>query len=234
MLDSNVDVITLRDSVSHELLKEIGVTRPEIIRAADPVLSLPQAEDSAVQQAFASEGIPEGVDMAGFCLRSWSEFTDKQAVADAARYCYEKHGLTPVVFPIEEPKDVPVGEEVAALAGCPCFVCRRHHSSDVIIGMLGRMKLVCGMRLHSLIFATAGGAPVVGISYDVKVDSFIKDIGSDSCIGVSDLSAGKLEKLIDDRLAAGEADALAKRDQLRVLEELNGRAAAGLLRKEDA
>ena len=234
VLDSTADIITLRDSVSHELLQEIGVTHPEIIRAADPVLSLPSAPEGLISQGFASEGIPEGLSMACFCLRSWPGFTDKKAVADAARYCYEKYGLTPVFLPIENPKDVAVGEEVAALAGCPCHVCTKPHSSDVILGMISRMKLVCGMRLHSLIFATAGGVPVVGISYDVKVDSFIKDIGSDSCINVADLSSGRLEKLIDERLAAGEADAAAKRVQLMELEGLNGIAAARLLRKEEA
>lgn len=234
VLDSTADIITLRDSVSHELLQEMGVTRPEIVRAADPVLSLAQAPENKVAQGFAAEGIPEGLNMAGFCLRSWPEFKNKQAVADAARYCYEKYGLTPVFFPIEEPKDVPVGQEIAAMLNCPCYVCSKRHSSDEIIGMLGRMKLVCGMRLHSLIFATAAGAPVIGISYDVKVDSFIKDIGSSSCISVTDLNTEKLEKLIDERLAAGEADALAKRDQLKELEGLNGRAAARLLRKEEA
>ena len=233
VLNSTADIITLRDSVSHELLQDIGVSRPEIVRAADPVLSLPQASDNLIDQGFEQEGIPYGTPMIGFCLRSWPEFTNKKAVADAAAYVYEKYGLIPVFFPIEEPSDVAIGREIAAMLDCPSYVCTKRHNADVIIGMLGRMKLVCGMRLHSLIFATAGGAPVVGISYDVKVDSFIKDIGSDSCIGVAELNADALKQLIDDRLAAGEKDALAKRSQLIELERLNGRAAAKLLRKEE-
>jgi polysaccharide pyruvyl transferase WcaK-like protein len=38
-----------------------------------------------------------------------------------------------------------------------------------------------GVRLHSLIFATAAEIPVVGISYDPKVDSFLGSIG-ESCV----------------------------------------------------
>ncbi len=229
VLNDTADIISLRDSVSQELLTEMGVSRPEIIRAADPVLNLPQANESETERAFTAEGIPAGLDMIAFCLRSWKSFVNLGAVAEAAEYAYEKHGLIPVFVPIEQPGDVAVGENVARLLDCPHYVFGHRHSPEVLIGILGRMKLVCGMRLHSLIFGTAAGAPVVGISYDVKVDSFIKDIGSDSCIGVEDLSAGALIALIDARLAAGESDALAKRELLKKMELKNGEAAARLL-----
>jgi len=80
---------------------------------------------------------------------------------------------------------------------------------------------------------------VVGISYDVKIDSFIRDIGSDSCIDAADLSSEKLIALIDSRLAAGDKDAMEKRETLKTLERKNGEAAAKLLaasgyRKETA
>ena len=202
ILNRTADIITLRDSVSLELLNDMGVTRPEIVLAADPAVNLAYADEAQVRRAFASEGIPANLRMIGFCLRAWETFTRPEEVAKAAKYAWLMHGLTPVFLPIEMPKDVPVGESVAVMLDIPHYVCRNAHPVEDMIGMLGSMDLVLGMRLHSLIFATAGGAPVVGISYDVKVDSFIKDIGSSACVALKDLNAEDLCRHIDAVVAA--------------------------------
>lgn len=230
ILNRTADIITLRDSVSLELLNDMGVTRPEIVLAADPAINLAYADEAQVQRAFASEGIPANLMMIGFCLRAWETFTRPEEVAKAAKYAWLMHGLTPVFLPIEMPKDVPVGESVAAMLDIPHYVCRNAHPVEDMIGMLGSMDLVLGMRLHSLIFATAGGAPVVGISYDVKVDSFIKDIGSSACVALKDLNAEDLCRHIDAVVAARrDGTDPDVRERLRELERANGQAAARLL-----
>jgi len=49
--------------------------------------------------------------------------------------------------------------------------------------MLGRMHVVVGARLHSLIFAAGGGVPCVGINYEPKVRGFMEAIGlEDYCL----------------------------------------------------
>lgn len=230
ILNETADIITLRDSVSFELLRDMGVTKPEIVQAADPAINLAYADEQGVKRAFASEGIPADVPMIGFCLRAWETFTKPEEVAKAAEYAWHAYGLTPVFLPIEMPKDVAVGERVASMLSVPHYVCRNVHPVEDIIGMLGSMELVLGMRLHSLIFATAGGAPVVGISYDVKVDSFIKDIGSDACVSLAGLNAAALCRFIDD-IATGRVGKTGAhvRKRLQEQERVNGQAAARLL-----
>ena len=95
--------------------------------------------------------------------------------------------------------------------------------------MLGSMKLVVGMRLHSLIFATLGRAPVVALSYDVKVSSFIRDIGGGHCLPVDDFTAEELIAAIDEVVAAGCPRAGEARECLLRGEECNIAAARGLL-----
>ena len=46
-------------------------------------------------------------------------------------------------------------------------------------------KLMIGMRLHALIFAATVNTPMIGISYDPKIDSFL-DIVNQPCIGSVD------------------------------------------------
>lgn len=230
VLNTTADIITLRDSVSLELLRAMGVSRPEIILAADPAVNLKHAAAEDVRRAFDREGIPADLPKIGFCLRAWDTFTRPEEVAKAADYAWKTYGLTPVFLPIEMPKDMPVGERVSGMLSSPHYICRKSHPVEDLIGMLGSMELVLGMRLHSLIFATAGGAPVIGISYDVKVDSFIKDIGSTACVSLVDLEAETLCRHIDLVMRRGKDQLGAEvRHRLQDMERANGIAAAKLL-----
>jgi polysaccharide pyruvyl transferase CsaB len=232
VIDSAADIITLRDSSSLDFLRDVGVSRPEIIRAADPVIGLPAAGEAEIRAGFSEEGVPADVEMAGFCLRNWPSFKNEDAVVKAAEYVYERYGLTPVFYPIERPKDTDVGSRIAARCSVPCYVCSKPHSAEISIGMLGSMRLVVGMRLHSLIFATAGGAPVIGLSYDVKVDGFLRDIGCDRCLPVSELTFEALKNEIDRLMSEAQIAATEKRDELRRLESENIKAAEKLLGRE--
>lgn len=231
VLNRTAEIITLRDSVSLELLREIGVDKPEIILAADPTVNIGKANSLVIEEAFRSEGIPMNVKKIGFCLRNWSEFNHPEYVAQAAEYAWKKYGLTPVFLPIEIPKDIGTGERVSALlSDTPYYCCKKKHPVEELIGMLSTMEVVVGMRLHALIFSTAGGAPVVGVSYDVKVDSFIKDIGSTACVSLPKLSREELCGQIDHVLELGRSRSEEISARLMSMERENGEAAKRLLR----
>lgn len=232
ILNKTADIITLRDSVSRKLLSDIGVTRPEIILAADPTINLEYASAHCVEKAFALEGIPADMPKIGFCLRPWATFNHPEYVAQAAEYAFKSHGLTPVFLPIETPRDNAVSQMLSSMLDVPNYVCTHEHSVDELIGMLGSMDMVLGMRLHSLIFATAGGTPVVGISYDVKVDSFIKDIGSTACVPLASLSVEVLCRHIDTIVAQGKGAGADTKKRLQTMERANGEAARRLLMRE--
>lgn len=221
VLDRNVEIITLRDSKSMDVLKSMKVERPRIYLTADPTVNFQPCNAEQTKAAFAAENIPDGLPKIGFCLRNWPSFTNYRAVAKAADYAYQRYGLTPVFLPIEFPGDVEAAAKVRELMHSPSYECRKRHEAEELLGMLGSMKLVVGMRLHSLIFATTGGAPVVGISYDVKVDSFLRDIGSESCIPLSQLSYELLKGNIDKVIAAGDMGVSAAREKLQQGQQRN-------------
>ena len=75
-------------------------------------------------------------------------------------------------------------------------------------------------------------APVVALSYDVKVSSFIRDIGGTHCLPVDDFTAEELIAAIDEVVAAGCPRTGEARAGLLHGEECNIAAARGLL--EDA
>ena len=49
-------------------------------------------------------------------------------------------------------------------------------ASDVV-GLASKARLVCGMRLHALVFAAAAGTPFVGFGGDPKIESFCRENG---------------------------------------------------------
>ena len=233
VLNSTADIITLRDRVSLELLKEMKVDKPEIILAADPTVNIQKANPAVVEAAFAQEGVPAGIRMIGFCLRNWPDFRHPEWIGEAADYAWKTYGLTPVFLPIEIPKDISAAAKATAGMTSPYYTCSQKHTVEELIGMLGSMEVVVGMRLHSLIFATAGGAPVIGISYDVKVDSFIKYIGSDSCISLTSLSKEWLCKEIDLAVQRGPEKVQEAVARLREAQKINIDAARRLLNRPE-
>ena len=168
----------------------------------------------------------------GFCLRHWKKPLNEEAIVAAAEYAYHRYGLTPVFVPIETPRDAVLGQELCNRLSVPGYACQNRYTVEELIGMLGSMELVVGMRLHSLIFATAGGTPVVGISYDVKVDSFIKDIGSECCIPMDQLTTEQLCNYIDQVMAQPERCAEEAQKRLKAMEHINKEAAERLLQAE--
>lgn len=230
VLNKTTEVITLRDSKSMRLLKEIGVDKPEIILTADPVVNIKKSNPVQIESAFRSEGIEETEALIGFCLRNWPQFNCYDQVAKAADYAYETYGVTPVFLPIEVPADISAARKVTERMKAPYYVCTKQHEVGDLIGMLGSMRAVVGMRLHSLIFATAGGSPVVGISYDVKVDSFLQDLDSKACLALEELTADKLCVQIDRALSdPGQEFSEAAAKRLKEREHINRQVAARFL-----
>ena len=234
-LNECVDVITLREPDSVEELARFGVTEPEIILAADPALTLLPAGAEEVDAALAAAGADPAGHYAGFALRLWPGFASKApAIAECARYLYEKHGLTPLFIPINHKSDSEAAEAVARLlSDTPYTIMPGPLPSSLAIGILGRVEVAVSMRLHGLIFAAGQGTPVVGVSYDPKVSAFLKCVDGE-CVSLEDADG--------ETLCGMAGRALARRDDpsalaasvktLRELEERNRLAAERLLGKE--
>ena len=69
----------------------------------------------------------------------------------------------------------------------------------------------------------------MGISYDVKVDSFIRDSGAKRCIQLKDLSEEQLTAYIDEAVAGGRSHGNETKLRLQAMELKNGEAAEKLL-----
>ena len=228
VLNRSVDVITLREDDSFRLLQEIGVTEPVIRLAADPALILTPADEAVLSPVLDELGIrPDGRYLA-VCVRPWTGF-DPSAAAAAAEHAYRTYGWTPVLLPIELPRDASACDAVQQALKCPCIRVTQRYSAEVTIGLLTRMRGVLAMRLHALVFAAAAGVPSAGISYDVKVAGFLRYLGTQSFCELEKADAETLCRLTDELSREDRETVRVHTQHLRELEAVNSESAAAAL-----
>ncbi len=230
VIDRYVDVVTLRENSSLEELKRMGVTRPKMLVTSDPAILLDPAASGAANAYLQRYGIEDADRIAFFALRPWHGFVRRNnAFTVAAREAAEKYGLRPVFLAMEPKTDREVCESAAEQLGAT--VIDAPVSSELLIALLARAELVVSVRLHTLIFAAGVGTPLVGVSYDPKVEAFLGHLSGNDCLTVENLTADALNAQIEKAMREREnAPMTAKR--LRELARENQSFAARLL--EDA
>ncbi len=230
VIDRNVDAITLREDLSAEELKAMGVTRPKVYVTADPALLLEPGSEGAVDGFLLGNNLDPTGRYALFVLRDWPGFeAKKQAFVESANYVRQAYGLTPIFFALEPGRDLPPSREVAEKLPFECPMLSAPGDEKLIIGMMKKMRIVVSMRLHALIFASSVAAPLVAVSYDPKVTGFMHYIGQKHCVCFEDVAAENLRALIDGALTGTDTYSV---DRLRTLAAQNEEIAKKLLEED--
>ncbi|MDD2585673.1 MAG: polysaccharide pyruvyl transferase CsaB [Syntrophomonadaceae bacterium] len=174
LIANRVEIITLRDEDSARLLREIGVTRPPIKVTADPVFTLePGAEASANMQELLNSYFPSGK-IVGVSVRKWEPLGEYQPDLALVLDRLVRQGYQILFIPMDYPADLEESHKVASLMQEESVVLERNFSSEEHVALIANLELMIGMRLHSLIFAASQNTPFLGISYDPKIDAFLK------------------------------------------------------------
>ena len=87
------------------------------------------------------------------------------------------------------------------MASVPTLVLSAGINGSEILALVRRMSLVVSMRLHTLIFASGQGVPMVGVVYDPKVSGFLDYLGQELYLPLAEVSAAALGDLIDAAIA---------------------------------
>ena len=92
------------------------------------------------------------------------------------------------------------------------------------------MDILISIRLHALIFAGVMGVPMLGISYDPKIERFLDSIGEKPLGTLSDVTEENIFDGVSEKLSSGKNfDYDAKLKNLNELALSNARLAIGLL-----
>ena len=195
---NQLDAITLREPVSLEELKKMGVTRPEIHVTSDPAILLNPVPEEDVDRIMAKEGIPSDKPLIGISVRKWADMSYLDAIAALADYCADRFDACPVFIPMQHPTDVYVCEAIIRRMNRKAWLIGGYYRPEELLGFIGRLTLMIGMRLHSLIYASSQMVPALGLVYESKVDAFLKEVSQPSAGTPLQLDCQKVYRLLDD------------------------------------
>lgn len=179
-----VDLITVRDCSSKDILRDIGVIN-EIKVVSDPAVLLTNINADKIEDNLVSSKVI-------ICIRHWFSkgfYIEKPKVNEnfirslsvAADFLVERYNKKIDFIPFRTTSyddDRIVAKQVVSYM--------KHkdkiyiHSSapevDEFIEIVRQSSLVIGMRLHSLILGTSIGVPVIGLEYMPKVKAYMESI----------------------------------------------------------
>ena len=145
--------ITVRDKKSQELLSGMGI---DSILVADPVfgIEVPQKEKRGI----------------GLQLRSFptltDEFVEKLVNEIKTRFPDEEIKL----ISLQDSLDLPVLEKIEGKI-------LKNLTVDEAIDEISSLKYLIAMRFHACLIGAKAGVNVVGINYDIKVETLAKTLG---------------------------------------------------------
>ncbi len=193
---SQVDLITVRDSASAELLKQIGVCG-KIGVTADVVFSFLEEEEVLDKSNVGGQRTSGFVCMA---LRHWYDIHQLipvsvcnklyirsrknkrlynayiQTMADVTKYINEVWKKKVVFVSFLYGRDGKVSRDILAVAGNKDneIIEDEYMEPKKVINIIRQADILIGMRLHSIIYAICSSTPVLPVIYSAKVRGMVK------------------------------------------------------------
>jgi len=188
---NKVDLITLREDASLDVLKEIGINKPKTHVTADAVFALPPVEGGEAYLPML------GVTGKFFCvaLRPWAHNPPdlEEQVARFADHLVETYGYQAVFVPMWPERDSDISRRVMSLMKHESiFLDTITTGHDMGRSVLGFASFAICMRLHALIFAMEKGVPAIGLEYNSKIRGFMDTMGQKWHMPVEETNADTL------------------------------------------
>ncbi|MEB3102488.1 polysaccharide pyruvyl transferase CsaB [Ferviditalea candida] len=166
--------LSVRDQESASLLEHMGLDRAKIEVVPDPVMSFARMN--------ADRAAGSGEPVIGVSVRFWDpDHTDLKGIAEALRQIVSATDARLRFLPFHQPEDIQASQAVIdflgdGLKGRATLV-QGAETPLEMVRQTADCDLLIGMRLHSLIYAASQLVPMVGISYDPKIDHFLRRLG---------------------------------------------------------
>lgn len=173
---SRVDAITVREVNSKYDLIEMGIPEEKIYVTADPVVDMEKIETQTgrkiLEHAFG--GRMDTHPIVGLSMRTKDFVTEenRQKLKKLIQSLSQSYNVVMIPFHLKEDLEICMwakSDEVAVI--------EKEYAADEIMSVVENLDALIGVRLHSLIFAAVAEVPLLGISYDPKIDYFLKTLG---------------------------------------------------------
>lgn len=195
------DVVSVRDPDSAAELMRLGVPESLITCTADPAFCIAPTHRTILQKRYDLTGLvfADDVDTDAssgnryylISLRAlrWKDCTPSviREISRLADWLWKQFALIPIFVPMQPQNDDTVCRQAMQETTAPARFLAPDTAAD-LIGLSAGAQFVVGMRLHSLIYAVAAGTPILGISYDPKIDAFCRIVHQTTCVSADHIS----------------------------------------------
>ncbi|MGG3508620.1 polysaccharide pyruvyl transferase CsaB [Paenibacillus lautus] len=148
----------------------------------------------------------------GISVRYWHpERKELKAIAEGLKALAAQRPVHLRFLPFYQPEDLEASQFIASgigdisKNGSNISFYRDEKQPQDMLREVSRCDMILGMRLHSLIYAANQSVPLLGISYDPKINHFLKRLGSEPVGSSESLDADTLKdqmlRLLDDAAA---------------------------------
>lgn len=172
---------SVRDAESAELLAAFGVPRDRIDVVPDPVMGLPLPEAAGDGPASGSGKSADTAPLVGVSVRFWrGDRADLDRAAAALAALAGRRSVRLRMLPFHHGADEEASRYVMerlGRLGAEAELAPAHEAPQAMLREVDRCDLLVGMRLHSLIYAANREVPLLGLSYDPKIDQFLGRLG---------------------------------------------------------
>ncbi len=191
-------MISVRDKDSAAYLNGIGISTDRILEVPDPVMGL---KSGFYKPKEISKHLPAVI---GVSVRFWQQdLRELIAIGKGLAELAKRRNVTFKILPFHQPSDAAASAKVCELmikAGVPDERINWVIDAFDPLEMMRHVEqcdVLVGMRLHALIYAATRCVPCAGISYDPKIDRFLRQIDETAVASTGNLDAFKLTERIE-------------------------------------
>lgn len=195
-------LVTLRDQSSAQELRDMGVRRPDLYVTADPVFRLDPVDAERSWELLASAGLARGTRFVTVSVRQWPHTGSfSQELAGLCDHIRRTYGLEVLFLLMQPARDREASQAVRERMEEPSYMLEAACTPRELMGVLGQGQLCLAMRLHTLIFAARMAVPTLGLVYDPKVDSYLRELELPSAGDVCAFDGGEARRQADALMA---------------------------------
>ena len=204
---SRCNVIAVRDNRSADFLKELGIDQ-DIHVVCDPVMALchEDIDIDEIRGLLHESSVLESMDetrkpLLFVAVRNWK---DDEHIAPVANLLDTQilAGWDVLLVPAHFKEDMEAISKLVSIMSKKPYCIDKCLTARQFMALTARADKVFSMRLHGLICAMAMGTPMMGLSYDPKVDGFMEQSGQGRyCIpyvGIDLITSRALLQELDD------------------------------------
>ncbi|MNB77971.1 colanic acid biosynthesis protein [compost metagenome] len=207
--------ISVRDEQSRDLLLSMGIKRPAIEVVPDPVMGLSAPKTGAEEASGfgrAETSAKSELPVIGVSVRFWEkDRKELDAIAEGLRQVCAALPVHVRFLPFHLPADAEASQycmdKIGDVQGSGSAVsmCAGTEHPYEMLREVEACQALLGMRLHSLIYAAGQRVPLLGVSYDPKIDHFLSRIDSVPAGRTGSLDSGAVSEQLLQLLRDGES-----------------------------